>query len=236
MDFKCLNFCILCILKILLSTAIFICICILCHTSKKNPLENHIIGNLSNYFYEVPISNDIKYNNSLNNRLSTREYLLNVSKNMYSDPDIKNKLILRKLVSQSDCLEIGDKFERFIGKKLSNIFDFNYNKIHNISLAILVVVCNSSFFIIIYFSCIIYISVKNKNWKTFINLFLYFIIILSIAEFILSIILFYFMEKSDLEKYDNFLDCKIVKTKVFKKISDIKNQKMFLCFCYSEND
>lgn len=31
------------------------------------------------------------------------------------------------------------------------------------------------------------------------------------------------MEKGDLEKYDDFLDCKIVKSKVFKKISDIKN-------------
>ena len=40
--------------------------------------------------------------------------------------------------------------------------------------------------------------------------------------------LFYFMEKGDIEKYDDFLDCKIVNTKFFNKLSDV--QKIRRCF------
>ena len=42
-----------------------------------------------------------------------------------------------------------------------------------------------------------------------------------IPNYILTIILVYFIEKSDIGKYYDFLDCQIVKYNFFKKIVDI---------------
>lgn len=92
-------------------------------------------------------------------------------------------------------------------------------------------------------SCVLFVSliiagitIKNNNSDnccayiiTLISLLIYFLAL--IGRFILSFILFYYMEKGDLEKYDDFLDCKIVKSKVFKKISDInKYRNCFFAF------
>ena len=38
------------------------------------------------------------------------------------------------------------------------------------------------------------------------------------------------MEKGDIEKYDEFLECKNVKTKAFSKFSDV--QKIRICFFF----
>lgn len=233
MNDKCFNLCLLGILKMLVNMAIFICVCILVDLSKNNPFETHIIGNLTDYFYyEVPISEDIKYNNSLNNSICKKELLLNESKNTYMILEIKKKLLIRRLVSQSDCLEIYDKFERFKGSKLSNIFDFNYNKIHNISIASLILECVGGFLYIVFLVFLVSLCICKKDCDIFILVFSYFLILLSIAKFILSsVILFFFMEKGDLEKYDDFLNCKDVKVHVFKKISDInKLRKCFYAF------
>ena len=36
--------------NICIELACFICVCILCHISSKNPFKDHIIGDISNYF------------------------------------------------------------------------------------------------------------------------------------------------------------------------------------------
>ena len=83
-------------------------------------------------------------------------------------------------------------------------------------------------------SCVLFVSliiagitIKNKSHnccaQTIMGISYLIFFFGLIGRFILSFILFYYMEKGDLEKYDDFLDCKIVKSKVFKKISDIKN-------------
>lgn len=225
-NYKCFNFCLIGILKMIANIIIFVYVCILVDLSKNNPFENHIIGNLTDYFnYEIPVSEEIKYNNSLNSSLSKGVFLFNVSKN-------KKKLVLRRLVSQSSCLEIRDKFERFKGSKLSNIFDFNYNKIHNISIASLILECVGGFLYGVLLASFFISLIVQKDCYIFILVFSYFLVLLSIAKFILSsVILFYFMEKGDLEKYDDFLDCKNVRVHVFKKISDInKLRKCFYVF------
>ena len=57
------------------------------------------------------------------------------------------------------------------------------------------------------------------------------IIILWIAEFILFILLFYFIENGDIEKYNDFLDCPFVKEFFFKKFNDVeKLRKVFVAF------
>ena len=46
--------CIEIILRIPIELGIFICTCILCSLSSSNPLESHIIGNITNYFNTIP--------------------------------------------------------------------------------------------------------------------------------------------------------------------------------------
>ena len=58
-----------------------------------------------------------------------------------------------------------------------------------------------------------------------------FALITWIAKFVLFLILFYFIENGDIEKYDNFLECKYVKGKYFEKFNDVnKLRKCFLAF------
>jgi len=212
------------ILRYLIEIASFICVCILVSLSKNDPFEEHTIGNLSKYFKNV-LDQD-------NTTLIAKESADNIIKNVSSGPDDNiEKIKIRKLISESFCYEIQDNFIRFKGKKLSSIFDLNYNKIHKISIADLVISC------VLFVSLIIAgITIKNNNSDNccaqtimVISLLIYFLAL--IGRFILSFILFYYMEKGDLEKYDDFLDCKIVKSKVFKKISDInKYRNCFFAF------
>lgn len=138
---------------------------------------------------------------------------------------------MRQLASNSFCLYIRDGFEKFKGSKLSNIFDLNYSKIKNISIANLVCSCVLLFYIIV-FGIILLISEKcpihchiPECLELVIGISAIFFIILGIlsyiARFILSIILFYFIEKGDIEKYDEFLDCKNINKTNFNQFSDI---------------
>ena len=52
--------------------------------------------------------------------------------------------------------------------------------------------------------------------------------LLNVLRFVISLILYYFIETSDLDKYDDFLDCKDVKKKFFEKFSDTDNLRK--CF------
>ena len=52
-----------------------------------------------------------------------------------------------------------------------------------------------------------------------------------IAKFVLSLLLLYFIESSDIGKYDDFLDCKNVQAKFFDEFTDVdKLRKIFLAF------
>jgi len=205
-------------LKELADFGSFICVCILVSMSRENPFESHYIGNLSNYFYG-------EVNNALFESVGLEEKILNGSRNISLIVD-KKKLFLRKLVSKSFCSEIHDDFQKYKGTQLSNIFDLNYGKIHKISIAALVIYCVKIFFS--FYGILLSInrlSITNKRNFCQYSIIL---ILLIVTKLILSIILFYFMEKGDIEKYDNFLDCKNVKIKVFKKITDIN--KLRGCF------
>ena len=199
----------------------FVCVCILVDSSNKNPFDSHRIGNLSNYFYGEETSALIK-------RISIEEQIFNRRRNISSTID-KKKLFLRKLVSKAFCSEIHDDFQKYKGTKLSNVFDLNYGKVHKLSIATLVIYCVKIFMSLLVtflYACGILIKDKNKYKNKYKNkcieyIFLIFLLLLIVAKHILSIILFYFMEKGDIEKYDNFLDCKNVKVKIFKKITDI---------------
>ena len=217
---------IMCIMffNICIELACFICVCILCHISSKNPFKNHIIGDISNYFInikentdETPIldSNQIIVSNSDQVR---RRYISNDNDtNLHSENKVNNKIFLRHLVSRLFCTEMQDYFIRFNGRKLSYIFDLNYEKIHKLSIATLVVSSIMIFFYILI--CALHKILKKKVWIGSIIAVL--ALLLYIAKLVLSIILIYYIEKGDIEKYDDFLDCQNVRVTLFDKFSEI---------------
>ena len=80
-------------LKILVEIGCFICVFILCSMSSKNPLENHLIGNLSNYFldtvYDTALNiNNFTNNNGIFNHISTNISIYNGNKTISSEKDI----------------------------------------------------------------------------------------------------------------------------------------------------
>ena len=113
---------------------------------------------------------------------------------------------MRQLVSTSFCLDIRDDFEKFKGSKLSSIFDLNYTKIKDISIANLVCSCVVLLFMVV---CGIILPIHEKGhlhisserlsfFLGLLGLLLFVLALLSyIARFILSIILFYFIEKGE---------------------------------------
>ena len=205
------------ILNLALDALTFGFIAKLVHLSFKSPFKNHIIGDLNNYFNDVAESNIIINNNFKENK--------NIN---------NNSTFLRNLVSLSICKEIRESLIEFKGQKLSKLFDFNLD---NIRLFSLISLCITIFMNIIAFACfIIFIimicklvdetSVPNiKDIKTTFKLTTTLEILgitlrfINVARFVISLILYHHIETSDLDKYDDFLDCKNVNKKFFEKFS-----------------
>ena len=113
--------------NICIELACFICVCILCHISSKNPFKNHIIGDISNYFNiieektdETPILDNQIIGSNLDK--ARRRYISNENDtNIAPENKVNNKIFLRHLVSRLFCTEMQDYFIRFNGRKLSDI-------------------------------------------------------------------------------------------------------------------
>jgi len=229
--------------KLLIEICCFICVCILVDISEKDPFKEHIIGDLNLYFfdYSLNIINERKSNNFSLNNITSGEYIFNESLNISSESNNKRKLFLRKLISTSFCLETFNDFKIFKGKNLLNIFDLYYKKIYlysvaNLSLSCLLVLL---FFIGAYIAkffddCCTCVVVRKISTEpvccSYCNIIYYitFLIVYG-TRFVMSFVLFYYMEKSDIEKYNNFLDCSGVKINYFKKnISNVN--KLRGCF------
>ena len=128
------------ILKLFVELGGFICICILCGLSAKNPFESHKILNVSYYFYESSnISTNITSNENikLNGNISKELNLSIISEHNILERN-SNK---RKLISESTCSEIRDNFIKYKDSQLSNVFDLNYGKIRKLCLANLIITC-----------------------------------------------------------------------------------------------
>ena len=126
-----------------------------------------------------------------------------------------------------------ESFARNEGKRLSYIFDLNYQTIRKISIALLVV---SLSYVVLFIILIIFFINANKSYRNncsaiiagFSGLLIY---IAWIAKFVLSLLLYHFIESGDIGKYDDFLDCKNVREKYFDKFNDIsKLRRCFLAF------
>ena len=216
-------------LNICVEIACFICVCILCHISSKNPFKNHIVGDLNNYFYIIEENTDeiLSMENPRNidsnsGQIRKRQISNENTINIPLAKKLNNiNFLKRHLVSKLFCTEMQDYFTKFNGRKLSDIFDLNYEKIHKLSVGVLVVSCTS----IILFNIVPIIG-KNFNKKTcfcsfFSRFYAIVLILIYTSKLVLSIILIYFIEKGDIEKYDGFLDCRNVKTTFFDRFSEI---------------
>ena len=211
-------------LDALVNLGIFICICILCSLSSKEPFKSHIIGDINNYFYgvtDINNENQCSCNNITLNHSCTQEEL----NQGCEDISLDKYYSFRKLESDSFCMDMYASFVRNKGKKMSYIFDLKYKRIRNFS--IVVMILSISFFVI---AIPAYICAK-KN-KTSCLLAAGILLLLAwLARIVLSILLFYYIENGDIQKYDDFLDCKNIKKNYFDKFSDVsKLRKCFLAF------
>ena len=197
----------------------------LVHLSLKNPFKDHIIGDLNNYFYDTEESTIIK-------------------NNIFEGIKNNNSTFLRKLVSLSICKEVRESFIEFKGLKLSEIFDFNLDKIRLysiISLCIMIlmdIIAVVIFVIFIKIYCKLFCGKEIPDKKDFFSKMLdkvacveimgIILRVMNVARFVISLIIYHYIETSDLDKYDDFLDCKNVKRKFFEEFSDA--EKLRKCF------
>ena len=192
--------------KMLVEIGSFVCICILVHLSKTNPFKVHIIGDLTLYFNDVDKENitidDINTNISITNNVTNKSSGL------------------RYLVSESFCSDIHDKFKKYKGSKLSSIFELNYEIVHRLSLVNMIV--STALLFILILAIIFRKAIENFHPHPILGCLIYMIIMPAYAgRFVLSLIMFYYFEKGDIEKYDDFLDCPNIKVNYFKNFSDV---------------
>ena len=229
---------------------IFICVCIIVSISSKDPFKSHIIGNITNYFSYFPDSTSSLKSlcickNETFEHFCSKENDLNGCFNISSDIDDFKPLFKRKLESDSFCTDMRESFARNEGKKLSYIFDLNYQIVRKLSISLLVVCLSyliASFIGLIFEFLLLDLEnsdVKdNKELENKITCYAIWLLVFSflslvgwIAKFVLSLLLLHFIESGDIGKYDDFLDCKYVKESYFKKFSDVnKLRKCFLAF------
>ena len=208
------------LLNLFLEIGTFICIILIINTSSKDSFGSHVISDLDNYFYDVNISpNDNSNNNKSNENISSFSYY-------------KKKLNSRRLVSKSFCLEMLEKFQLFEGSKLSDIFDLNYEYIRRYSIVILSLQCAIELIgiVAIFYCCKEGFKIfRNRSIFKKMTMILY--PMLMVAKYICILILLYYFEKGDIEKYNDFLDCKNVKADFFDDFSDVnKIRKCFYAF------
>ena len=213
-----------------------ICICAICHLSRNDKFERKYVGDLSLYFYDAPNATNI---NNIHNiitkaklfkRRKIEEIILKNNIKGYTAKN-KNKLFLRKLVDLSFCRKTRFKFEQNKGKKLSKIFDCKINKIHRLSIGLIVIMFLPIFVNII---TIIYIKVNRYSTRRIINAIrCHFCIAICglITNLVLLIIIGVTYNKGDIGEFNDFLDCPGVNKKYFDNFSDVtKLRKYFIAF------
>ena len=213
----------------LIEIGIFVCVCILCSLSSKDPFKSHRIGNITNYFlYEnkdnLPDTECLCGETTMNRTCSEEEIYLGCKTVSFETIKfIRNSQ--RKLASSSFCGDMYASFVRNKGRKISDVFDLNYGVIRGLSISTMVVsLC------LFLGNAIGYCLTKKTSSKKLIPLAIITILIW-IARFVLSLVLFYYVENGDIQKYDDFLDCKNVRKSFFKRFSDVsKLRKCFLAF------
>ena len=216
---NCLKF-----LNALVELGIFICICILCSLSSKNPLKSHIIGDETNYFYS-PLNTNVTITD--NSSFDDFDFDNFQGKYKIRKLNLFKTERLRKLGSDSFCTDMQYSFVRNKDKQLSYIFDLNYSLIRKLSFTVIFISIGKFVFSI---PAIIFFKGDHRYTWWIVIIFIV-ILLLWLARIIITFLLFFYVEKGDIEKYDDFLDCPNVKKKYFENYSDIeKLRKCFLAY------
>ena len=206
--------------KFSLDLSSVICIFIYCIITAKDPFENHIIGNLINYYNDEINSTNVVISKHNNNNFIypyIKKYILN-KKNISSKNN--NTLFLRKLVSDSFCSEIRDNLLKYKGKRLSNIFDLNINITHIYTILYIVI----SFVLLCLGILFIFFEKKIKDYSTCLHqMFFQFLVSLYLLRFLFFLFIIYFIEKGDAGKYNDFLKCPKTKIKIFDSFNHYRD-------------
>ena len=198
---------------------------------------------MSNYFKmpstssdsteNIHISDTILINPSFLPENISQEYLNNSLNNSLEIIDIKYSLKeKRQLASDSFCEDMEESFKRNKGKELSYIFNLRYQTIRKINIALIVVILSYILLYIVVIIVAIILESSSNDCLVIIGLISSILLFLAwIAKFVLSLLLLYYIESSDIRKYDDFLECKNVQTKFFDKFADVdKLRKIFIAF------
>ena len=227
------------ILKFLVEVTIFGLVIALCTLSSKEPFKSHIIGDMSNYFKmpstnsdspeNIPLSDTILINPSSLPENISQEYWNNSLEIIDIKYSLKEK---RQLASDSFCVDMEESFKRNEGKELSYIFNLTYQTIRKINIALIVVILSYILLYIVVIIVAIILENSANDCLAIIGLISSILLFLAwIAKFVLSLLLLYYIESSDIRKYDDFLECKNVQTKFFDKFADVdKLRKIFIAF------
>lgn len=226
--------CLVAILKLIEPLAVIgsiICISAICHLSRTDPIEKETINDLSTYFNDIyNISNTTYIIAKINKRRKIEEIILKNRINDYTAKN-KNKFFLRKLVDSSFCRETRNKFNKYQGEKLSKVFNLKMNKIHRLSIGLIVVMC---FPIVANIITKIYIKANSYYSLSVINAIkchFSLVICALITNLVLLIIIAVTYNKGDIVEFNDFLDCPGVNKKYFDKFSDVsKLKKYFIAF------
>ena len=215
------------IFELLSLIASIIIISIICHLSRNNPLEEHTIRNLNNYFNDVPDVTNLttKIEKECNNN---DKELDNIESNIkFNKSENNHKRFLRRLVSTSYCTKIRNKFEKYEGRKLSSIFDLKMGKIHKLSIGLIVVISFIPFCIIL---TIIFYKVFNCDREQQVCQHCSFTMILLaiVTNLVLLIIFAVIYKKGDIGEYKDFLDCPKIKKNAFAKFSDVTKLRKYI--------
>jgi len=229
--------------EVLIEFSIFCCTVSLCTLSSKDPFKSHIIGNMTNYFNNFSYTNNSIENMCICNNITfntscTEENILKGCLNISHDFFYFKPKFIRKLDSESFCTDMQESFSRNKGKRLSYIFNFRYQAIRKINIALIVVILSYIILLIAEFCIISKIKkIKSGDEKKLncYNIILFLdrilMIIAWIGKFVLSLTLYHYIESGDIGKYDNFLDCRNVKKEYFEEFKDIdKLRNSFLGF------
>ena len=215
-----------------------ICLGFICNLSSTDPFQKHIIGNLTQYFNDVPndTTTDIEIQSNYSDdepyhSYTEEEQILQGYKGDSTNLTIGKKSFLRKLDSDFSCSKYRIKFENSQGKKLSTIFDLRMKKIHGMSIGLIVVICLSKIFGLFYFH--VGFDINSYQFCEVCCACLTEFVVLGswITNLVLLIILAVNYSKGDFDKYVDFLECKNVKKNYFDKFSNVlKLNKYIIAF------
>ena len=219
--------------------ASLVCISVICHLSRTDPFETHTIQNITNYFNQLPNNSNFSNLTDTETESDSKEFEIQskveqiktenkeIDKNNTIEIEIINKNFLRKLESSS-CEKFENSLIKNEGSKFSSVFDVKFNKIHKLSIGLIVVICFSKVGILIpFFLC----GLCKYNLITKVRCLFFLLLNSILTNIVLLIIIAVTYNKSDIGDFNDFLNCPNIKENSFEMFSKVtKLRNYFIAF------